>query len=433
MSQPCAITNCKRASRTLCHCCNQNLCRDHFNEHDDLLNSQLNPLTDQINELADRLTAINIDRITNESRYKLNQWRIDCHQIIDRFYEKKCQEFDRYVTGNIDKQRREIADVRSKMTELIEKQETTNNDIDTLTSVIRNLEEKMNEIEHIHVEVDILPLVIDDSSIQIRKSKVHQFDLISLQSAYRTIERGFESWNVLASNDRCLLMHIDSNLCLIREDLSVVKQKKWNHGVIKEMCWSSVLGGFIVTTGRDVLLVNGNTLSIERVQQIEDDKWWSCGCSDKSLYLSRDAWDSSIFEYSLLPSIRFVKLWKTADKIKREQRVDAIVYKHGTLALVINDRSIEAKLIELRSVETFSPLWSIQLDVNYNSKVIHCCLLNHDEWLLADWFTSRLFHVSNEGKLKGTDTYQSVPCNMNLFRSKILVILARVSVNFYKL
>ncbi|CAF4136973.1 unnamed protein product, partial [Adineta steineri] len=63
MSQPCAIKTCKRASRTLCHCCNQNLCRDHFVEHDDLLNSQLNPLTDEVNALSDRLTAINLNKI----------------------------------------------------------------------------------------------------------------------------------------------------------------------------------------------------------------------------------------------------------------------------------------------------------------------------------------------------------------------------------
>ncbi len=63
MSQRCAIQDCKRASRTLCQCCNQNLCRDHFNEHDDLLNSQLNPLTDEMNVLSDRLRAINIDKI----------------------------------------------------------------------------------------------------------------------------------------------------------------------------------------------------------------------------------------------------------------------------------------------------------------------------------------------------------------------------------
>ncbi|CAF1564779.1 unnamed protein product, partial [Rotaria sordida] len=54
MSQPCAIDGCKRTSRALCHCCQQDLCIFHLNEHNDLLNSQLNPLVDEINTLGDR-------------------------------------------------------------------------------------------------------------------------------------------------------------------------------------------------------------------------------------------------------------------------------------------------------------------------------------------------------------------------------------------
>jgi len=432
-SQPCAIENCKRASRTLCHCCNQNLCRDHFNEHDDLLNSQLNPLTDEINVLADRLTAINVDKITHETRHKLNQWRIDYHQIIDRFYQEKCEELDRCVNETIDKQRKEIADLRTKMTKLIEKKETTKNDINSLTSAIRNLEEKMNKIEHIDIQVDIHPLVIDDSSIQIRKSKVYQFDLLNLSPPYRTIERSLKSDNPLASNDRCLLMHIYPDLCLMSEDLSVLKQRKWDHDDIRDMCWSSALRRFFVITAKEVLLVDENTMSIEPVQQIQAGNYLACGCSDKSLYLSRYVWDSCVLEYSLVPSIRFVKLWKTNSKLRQEQRIDAIVFNDGTLALVIKDQSIKTKLMELRSSEAFSLLWSIQLDDNYNFGRLRCCLFHHGEWLLADWSTSRLFHITNDGKFKEKCTYKSKAYNITLFRSNILAILTDQNVNFHKL
>jgi archaellum component FlaC len=433
MSQPCAIQDCKRGSRALCQCCNQNLCRDHFNEHDDLLNSQLNPLTDEMNVLSDRLTAINIDKIINESRQKLNQWRIDCHKIIDRFYEEKSQELNRFVNESVDKQRRELADLRLKMTKLIENQETTKNDIDTLTLAIRNLEQKMNEVEHIRVEVDIRPLKIDKSLIQIGKSKIHLFNLLNLSSAYRTINRSRTSCNSVTSNDRFLLAHIDTNLCLIDENLSVMKQVKWNYTDIGDMCWSSVLGRFVVITQNDVLLVDENRMSIERVQQLEGGIWNACGCSDKSLYLSRVAWDSSVLEFGLLPSIQHVKLWKITDKLKQEQRVDAITYNHGTLALAINDKSNRTKLFELRSSETFSPLWSMQLDIDYNSNGVRCSPLSHDEWLLSDWSTSRLFHITKDGKLKETCVYTSKPYNMTCFRSNILAILTKGSVNFHKL
>jgi hypothetical protein len=417
MSQPCAAKDCKRASRTLCHCCDQHLCRDHFNEHDDLLNSQLNPLTDEINALGDRLKAINLDKITNNSRQKLSQWRMDCHKTIDHFYEQKCQELDQFITESINTQRNEIVNLRSKMTQLIDKQETTKNDIKSLTSAIRTLEQKMNEIEQVRVQVDVRPLTIDDRLINIGTLKEHRFDLLSLSSPYRTIDRSPRSETSLASNDRFLLAHIAPNLCLIDGDLSVKKQIYWEYDDIIDMCWSPVLECFLVATKEAILLVDENTMTIKRMQQIKNEIWNSCECSDRSLYLSRYAWDSSVLEFSLLPSIRFVKLWKTTNELKQQQRIDAIVYNRGTLALVINDKSIQAKLVEVRSSDTFSSLWSIQLDVIYNSNFLRCCRLNHGEWLLADWFSSRLFHITNEGKVKRTNTYQYGFSNIRMFSS----------------
>jgi len=433
MSQPCAVNNCKRVSRTLCHCCEQNVCRDHFNEHVDLLNSQLNPLTDDINALSDRLTAINIDKIANNSRQKLDQWRMDCHKIIDRFYEEKCHELDQCVTESIDKQRKEIADVRSKMTRLIENEETTNSDIDSLTSTIRNLEEKMNEIEHVRVQVDVHPLIIDDCLIQIGKSRVHEFDLMSLSSPYRTIERGHSSWNALTSSDRFLLVHMNSNLCLINQELSIIKELNWNHSLINEMCWSSALNCFFIMTTSGTFLFNENTMLIESVEQIGGGNCWSGTCSEKSLYLSRYAWDSSVFEFSLLPSIQLRRHWKTIDTTEQKQLVDSIVYNCGTVALVINDQSHRVKLIELRSSKNFDPFWSFGLDTIYSVTRVRCCLLSCNEWLLADWNASCLFLITNEGKLKQTFTYISKPYHTKFFGSNLLAILTDGNINFHKL
>jgi hypothetical protein len=433
MSQPCAIQDCKRASRTLCHCCNQNLCRDHFNEHDDLLNSQLNPLADEINALADRLTAININKITKNYCEKLNQWRIDCHQIIDQFYKEKCEELDRYANESIDKQRKAITDLRSKMSELIEKQETTKNDINSLTFTIRTLERQMNEIEHIRIQVDIRRLILDNSLIEIGRAKIVPFDLSNLPPPHLTIDRATQYDNLVTSSDRFLLVHNDSSLCLIDEYLSIVKQNKWNVRDIEDMCWSSTLARFVVITNTNILLIDENRCFPEQIKRVEGEKLWSCGCSNKSLYLSRNAWDSYILEYTLLPSIQFMTAWKTTHNLKSERRVDNIKCNNETLALMINDRSSRTKLMELRSLKTFSPLWSIRLDIEYNNNVMRCCPLNDGEWLISDWYTSRLFHITNEGKLKATVTYQSAPNGMTLFRSNILAICSNAGVNFHEL
>ena len=97
MSQPCAITACKRTSRALCYCCQQSVCLQHLKEHSDLLVSQLNPLVDQINHIGDQLKSIDIENKTHDCRKKLEQWRMDCHKKIDDFFEQKNQEINQQI------------------------------------------------------------------------------------------------------------------------------------------------------------------------------------------------------------------------------------------------------------------------------------------------------------------------------------------------
>ncbi|CAF0954965.1 unnamed protein product [Adineta steineri] len=271
----------------LCHCCNQNLCRDHFVQHDDLLNSQLNPLTDEVNTLSDRLAAINPNNIINDSHEKLNQWRIDCHKIIDHFYEQKCQELDQYIISKLDKLRTDITDLRSIMSRLIDQQETTKHDINSLTSAIHDLKQNMNSVEQIQLQLKIHPLLVDDRLIQIEKIEKQPFSLINLRPPYHTIATIGASDYSIASNDRYLLLHIDPNLCLIDENLSITKQEEWDYEYIQDMCWSLALNYFILLTLNDIFLINKKTMLIESVQTLQRPKWWICECSDKSLYLSR--------------------------------------------------------------------------------------------------------------------------------------------------
>ncbi|CAF5061187.1 unnamed protein product, partial [Rotaria magnacalcarata] len=86
---------------------------DLSNENYDKYENALDDLADRINSLNDRLTTSNIENMISESRQKLDQWRSDCYNLIDRFYEQKCREFDRHVAEIIDRQRKEINRIRS--------------------------------------------------------------------------------------------------------------------------------------------------------------------------------------------------------------------------------------------------------------------------------------------------------------------------------
>ena len=433
MSQPCVIPSCKRISRTLCYGCNQNFCREHMIEHDLSLNSQLNPLSDEINALGERLKSIKLENSVEDSHKKLAKWRDDCHKTIDYFFEQKCHELDQCVKKKMEKQRQEIGRMRKKMSELIQEQEATHKDIDSLTSTVRDLERELSKMEKTSLQVEIKALHIDDNLIQIEDSDANRFDLLTLSPVYKSINYSREYWVPLACNNRYLLLHQEPNLCLVDRDLTVVKQNSWIYGTIYDMCWSSALNRFIVINGSDVFLVDEDTMSIENIQTLQKRKWLSCTTSETSLYLSTKVWGSSIMEFSL-PSIELVKQWQSPATCTRDEVINGIVYNNGTLVMMIKNPTEKTIHIEMRSSSTLDRLWSAQLNIPYSQNIrTRCCLLTHNEWLVVDRNTSKIFHISKDGKVKSSSAYNPPPFCATIFDQDMLAISTARGVNVHRL
>ncbi len=434
MSQPCAIITCKRASRALCHCCQQNVCIPHLNEHNDLLNSQLNPLADEINALGERLKTFNIQDIVGDCRWKLEQWRQDCYEKINHFFEQKSHELDRLVAEKLNRQRERTTHIRSKVAELIHDQEATQQDIDTLTSTIRQLEKEMNNIEQAHFQINTRPLLVDDSIIQFEDIYEHDFDLSALSPAYRTIVRPQGSCRALASNGRLLLIHQAPNLCFLNTELTKVKQVLWPYDVIGDMCWSSTLNRFIVISKENFFLVDENTMSIESVQAIAKQRWLSGTCFNDELFLSTGGWGSFIVEVRLSPSITVVKEWRSPITCATDESIDDMVCNDGILALVIRNGVEQSMRMELRSCKTLDRLWSVLLDIKYDKDTaFRFCSLDCNGWLVADYNAGRLLHITRDGKMNQTITYKAIPLRIAKFTSNMLDISTETGLSFHKI
>jgi hypothetical protein len=433
MPQPCDISTCDSTSLAACFCCNQYLCRDHFIEHDHLLRSKLNDLTGQINELTNQLEIFDTKNVSSDFLLILDQWRLNSYKIIDRFYEKKCEELNHYIREILNKQEKEVNDVRLKIAKMINVQQTTNTNINLLISNIKTLQEQMKQIENISIEIDVSSLVIDDSLIEIDIPDPYQSNLSTLSPPYEIIERVPLSSDAMASNSQYLLSHQNSSLFLIDKFLCIIGEKKWPYDWIRDMCWSQVLNSFFIITSSNVYLVDGDSLAIEHLKSIKGKFWQSCTCSDTSLYLSKDTWNSAIDEFDLKSSLKFVKHCSRIEVMKFKQRIDSIEYSNETLALAINDQSTEGFCLELRSTGTFDLLWSCRLDIDYSQRKIQCCLINQDTWMVADWGTSSLFYITKDGKLKNRIEYKYELHHVNLFGTNKLVISTNDSIHFHKL
>ncbi|CAF0774464.1 unnamed protein product [Adineta steineri] len=433
MSQPCGLVKCSRTSRGLCDCCKQNLCLQHLNEHNALLISELDSLADEINALGNRFKTLNIQK-TNESYYeKLDQWRVKCHEEIDRFFELKHQQLNECMSGKVREQEKEYNRLQSKVAELIREQETTKQDIDLLTSSIRHLEEQLHRIDRTYFQINIRPLVIDDDCICINEKIEHEIDLLTLSSTYKKINYPLESRMALTCNGQHVLIHRKPNLCLIDREMNIVKQTVWYSEKIYDFCWSSTLNKFVVIDENNVFLIDKNTLMIENVPTIKE-RWLSCTCSDTTLFLSTKRRPSSIVQYNLLPSMKFIKEWKSSHISSRDEIIHNIVYTNETLALIVKNKSDKVVRMELRSIETFDSIWILQLDIPCNDNAFfHCCSLMHNEWLIADHENGRFLHITNDGKMKKTFAYNPNPHRVILFELDTLVVSTKNEVKFHKL
>jgi hypothetical protein len=432
MPPPCDIEICKRKSRALCHCCSKNLCPDHLREHDDSFNSQLNPIVDELNAVADQFLKMNVNNVISNCRQKLDKWRDDCYTMIDRFYEEKCEELQRRCLERADQQRKQIDQMKLKTSEFIREQEATYEDIPPLILTINDIKRDVNHFEENGILVDVHPLTINKDLIYIEEWPMNNVDISSLSLPLRTIDCSDDGWPAMTCNDQFLLFDQYPRLSLLDRELTIVKESSWEYSRIPDMCWSSTLNKFIITTEQDgVFLVNENLTSITPIQTIEKMKWLSCTCSDNVLFLTKNENGCNIFQFNLLSSFRLIKQWNPPESGKSGESIHNLAYHNGILALIIHCGPDNRLKIELRSSTTLNCLYSLPLNLITNGgRIIRVCSLRCDEWLVIAYKTSYLLQISKDGKLKFEYKYKSTPHNAILFGSNILAIRTDTCIDF---
>ncbi len=434
MSELCKISKCTQRQFALCNCCQKPICKFHINEHCELLVSQLRPLLDTVNELDNELKSFDRHKTNIESREKLEQWRIECHQKIDRLFEKQCQELDQCIIKKISEQTEKIDEIRAKVAQLTRNQETTRQDINFLTTIVTRLKKEMNNIEHTYIQIKIFPLKVGDSMFQITETIRPKIDLSTLSPPCKTINHSDKSCSVLANSNKFLLVHQGVNLCLVNQEMNIIKEIRWPYKNILDICWATILDQFILINENDVFLVGENMISIEKIPTFSNNKWLTCTCSDTALFLSTNELGSSIHEFNLSPMIQFIQHWPCPFTCQRNEQIDNIIYNNGTLALLIKNPSEKSVRIELRFSATLDYLWSLPLDIKCTKKIpFHFCLLSFDEWLVADYEKCRILHITKFGQIKSIVPYKVAPYHINLFNYHILVVFTKNGKNFHQL
>ena len=434
MPSTCSAKECKRTSCALCHCCQQDICLTHLQEHQNSLISKLNPLVDQTNMLENRVKTLKTENIVVTVRNTLEEWRIDCYKKIDQFVEEKYYQLSEYMQKRINKQRRDIDQVRSKLTELINEKEATRQHLDFLKNKINGLEKEINKLEQTSFHIQLQTFIANDDLIRIKESNPYQLDISCLSEAYKVIDCSKKNWAALATNENVLLMHQQENLCLVDHEFTMIRKALWSFGEVWDMFWSSILKRFIIINENNVFLVDEDTLSIESVQMVAKQDWCCGACSDRSLYLATYRRGSSVMEFNLLPSIEFIKQWSPPDTCSKDEGIHDMIYNDEKIFMIIENQVRRTVRVNLKSSITFNCLWSLLLDSADKQKVqIRCCLFNHDEWIVAYHDVSRLLHITKDGKLKASCSYTPAPHFATTFGTNLLVVVTSNNINLHQI
>ena len=167
-SLQCVIVGCRRLANVLCHCCQENLCRNHYNEHD-FLNSKLNILSDEIDAFDKQLLSVDLRKYIQTSNDRLQQWRIDSYKAIDQYCDQKYREIEQYLLKVINLKRESVEQLRRTMLDYVQKRQMSLDIIDSLTSNLHTMESDMNDIDQKHLVINTTPLVLDKSLIHIEE------------------------------------------------------------------------------------------------------------------------------------------------------------------------------------------------------------------------------------------------------------------------
>ncbi|CAF1686181.1 unnamed protein product [Adineta ricciae] len=308
------------------------------------------------------------------------------------------------------------------MLDITQKHKMTLEVIESLTNNIRSIENEMIDIDQKHLLIQTTPLLLDKSLIQIEELIFEEFDVASISPVYKSIDYPRQGIYPIASNNQFLLVHREPYLCLVDRHVKILKQIAWNHGQIVDMCWSAALSKFFLITLNQIYIVDAANSTVERVDTTQKLRWLSCTCSDSSLFLSTNENGSSICEFNLLNSLQAAKRWDPPDTCSEDERIHDMICNKGTLFLLIENSTTGRIRAELRSSARLDRLWAVQLDINYQGKVFSCCLLNYDQWLIADGNTSRLFQLTMDGKVKSVNHYSPAPYCATLFGTDLLAI-----------
>lgn len=348
---------CKQLAGIKCLHCSGNFCRKHYNEHEELISVDINPLIDQLNRLIEE---------------KLKQSNGENSQIKQKNIEDKFQLFQKQIQPWIENQENHMTNEQMK-----------------------DFQEKLNEIE-LYMKK---PLTSFSSS----QMESNLFSLNNLKLPKRTFQIKFDSSPIATDGNYILLQDSTHSLGLYAcYTLVLIRKLTWstsNLSKIVDLHWSNYLKQFFILTREHLFILNNDSSAYNNtLTKMTDDDFRTMTIDDEhdGLFL---ATSKSIDEYSL-STFKFSKQYFVNDQHIYSLRYNLNINQFGLTVRTCHDHKW---FFEVRN-RSMIRLWSILTPIQGGLCWI-TVLLSSNEWIVVNIRGDILFQINNDGHMKAEVIY----------------------------
>ncbi|CAF0824101.1 unnamed protein product [Didymodactylos carnosus] len=347
----CHINLCDNKSLSRCYHCSIHFCAEHYDQHNKKITEEVLAIKEHIHELTSKIIQLTNERETSE-KFKTNY-------------------------------RRQLARIRDALDDITLHAYVTAQRLEQLTRILEVVEKRLEDYA---------------------KSAINSFSLQTLEEPTKLYPIGAAyNYCCLATDGLNLLVDLTpSTLCLFDEKLRSL-EVLWTNGQVTDMCYSQLLGFFILLTSEKVFTLDSLTITVREIVSIRPYKRYRyfncCTCSHDTLFL---AYGSSVELYNL-NTFALSKRWKTHHIGLHKETIGDLCYQNDDrLGILICGH--RGNRFEVRNSQTLMIHWKIAID----SADCKLCSLPNCEWLVTScWrFWNSFEQVTNDGKLKSKLTRQ---------------------------
>ncbi|CAF1289872.1 unnamed protein product, partial [Didymodactylos carnosus] len=175
--------------------------------------------------------------------------------------------------------------------------------------------------------------------------------------------------HTLCSNDELLILQDGITALQVQDHTLEPQHVHWNHGLIRDICWSSLRRIFICICQKrvhsfDPMNVESQINTFSHILPYEEKySFWRCTCTQSTLFICYAGHGTTIDEYDLSSSpVRLKKQWNSPRSCLETEGIWSIRCGEDQIGLTIMDSITEKWHLEVRTLK-MGLLWRVDLPI----------------------------------------------------------------------